>query len=76
MRVHVKYFGVLRQKIGKREEYVEKDVETVDDLMQVLRDTYGLDTGFLVTVNRKTVSSTELLSERDEVAVFPPVVGG
>ncbi|MGC1120632.1 MAG: MoaD/ThiS family protein [Candidatus Methanofastidiosia archaeon] len=76
MRIHVKYFGVFRQKTGKKEEYVEKDVETVDDLIQLLKDIYGLDTGFLVAVNRKMVSSTETLSECDEVAVFPPVVGG
>jgi molybdopterin synthase sulfur carrier subunit len=76
MHIHVKYFGVLRQKTGKKEEYMEKEVETVDDLIQLLKDFYGLEPGFLVAVNRKMVSSTERLSEGDEVAVFPPVVGG
>lgn len=76
MHIHVKYFGVLRQKTGKKDEYVEKEVETVGDVVQLLRNNYGLEPGFLVAINRKVVSSTERLSEGDEVAVFPPVVGG
>ncbi|MBU7024387.1 MAG: MoaD/ThiS family protein [Theionarchaea archaeon] len=76
MYIHVKYFGVLRQRTGKKEEYVEREVETVGDVIQSLRNDYGLEPGFLVAINRKIVSSTERLSEGDEVAVFPPVVGG
>lgn len=76
MHIHVKYFGVLRQKTGKKDEYIEKEVETVGDVIQLLRNDYGLEPGFLVAINRKVISSTERLSEGDEVAVFPPVVGG
>ncbi|MBU7034293.1 MAG: MoaD/ThiS family protein [Theionarchaea archaeon] len=72
----MKYFGVLKQKTGKQEEYVEGDITTVDDVKRFLEDTYGLNVGVLVAINRRMVFATETLSEHDEVAVFPPVVGG
>lgn len=42
-----------------------------------LEKMYRIDTEFLmVAVNRNVVTREKLLSEGDEVAVFPPVSGG
>ncbi|MBU7016971.1 MAG: molybdopterin converting factor subunit 1 [Theionarchaea archaeon] len=77
MRIHVKYFAPFREKTGKKEEFLEGDFRNVQELMQYLQEKYGIKTDFLmVAVNRAVVSKEKELSEKDEVAVFPPVSGG
>lgn len=77
MRIHVKYFAPFREKTGKKEEFIEGNFRTVQELMQYLHRIYGIETDFLmVAVNRAVVSQERELTEEDEVAVFPPVSGG
>jgi molybdopterin converting factor subunit 1 len=77
MRIHVKYFAPFREKTGKKEEFLEGNFRTVQELMQYLHRIYGIETDFLmVAVNRAVVSQERELTEEDEVAVFPPVSGG
>ncbi len=77
MKVLVKYFATCREKIGKKEEYLNGDFSTVQELLQFLEEQYELDTAFvMVAVNRNVVPKEKKLSESDEVAVFPPVSGG
>jgi molybdopterin converting factor subunit 1 len=77
MEIHIKYFASYREKTGKKEETLEGDFKTVRELVQYLKELYGIDPEFLmVAVNRSVVREERELSESDEVAVFPPVSGG
>lgn len=77
MRIHVKYFAPFREKTGKKEEFLEGNFRTVQELMVYLHEKYEIKTDFLmVAVNRAVVPRERELSEEDEVAVFPPVSGG
>jgi molybdopterin converting factor subunit 1 len=77
MKIHIKYFASYREKTGKKEETLEGNFKTVRELIQYLKELYGIDPEFLmVAVNRSVVREERELSESDEVAVFPPVSGG
>jgi molybdopterin converting factor subunit 1 len=81
MQVRVLYFASLRDRAGVREEALSIPVEsTVADLKQALTERHdrlapALDSA-LVSVNREYALPEEVLSEGDEVAIFPPVSGG
>ncbi len=81
MKVTVLYFGIVRERLGLRDEAVElSDGATVADLLENLErrhDLAGMRSGVLrVAVNRDYVDSTGVLSDNDEVAIIPPVSGG
>ncbi len=81
MQVQVLYFASLRDRAGVREEVLSIPAEsTVADLKQTLSERHrdlapALDSA-LVSINREFALSEELLSEGDEIAIFPPVSGG
>jgi molybdopterin converting factor subunit 1 len=81
MRVHVLYFGIVRERIGLREEDVELSTgSTVADLAAVLSARHGdLAAGVAtlrLAVNLEYVGPETVLRDDDEVAVIPPVSGG
>ena len=81
MRVRVLYFGVLRERLGLREESVDMPVgSTVEQLTIALSRRHGdLAAGVAalrVAVNLEYVDVDRVLAEGDEVAVIPPVSGG
>jgi molybdopterin synthase sulfur carrier subunit len=77
LKIHVKYFASYREKTGKKEEHLEGEFDTLDSLLQYLKKAYDIDTETLmVAVNRRIVASDAMLSESDEIALFPPVSGG
>jgi molybdopterin converting factor subunit 1 len=81
MRVRVLYFGIVRERLGLREETLElPPASSVDDLMRTLAGrhaAFGAGAASLrVAVNEEYVDSTVTLSENDEVAIIPPVSGG
>jgi molybdopterin converting factor subunit 1 len=81
MQVRVLYFASLRDRAGVREEALAiPDESTVADLKQTLserhRDLTPALASALVSINREFALSAELLSEGDEIAIFPPVSGG
>lgn len=77
MKIRVKYFANYREKIGKKEEYIEGDFKAVSELLDYLEKEYGVNTeSSMVAVNRKVVQKEKPLSPEDEVAVFPPISGG
>ena len=81
MIVHVLYFGIVRERLGVREEdVVLADESTVADLMAQLSAAHeqiaeGV-ASIRVAVNQEYVDSTVALSDNDEVAIIPPVSGG
>lgn len=81
MRVRVLYFGIVRERLGLREEAVELAAgATVAELTAFLSAKHGnLAAGvsaLRLAVNLEYVDSDTILREDDEVAVIPPVSGG
>jgi len=81
MRVRVLYFGIVRERLGLREEAVElSEGSTVADLTTLLSAKYGnIASGvssLRLAVNLEYVDSAAVLHDDDEVAVIPPVSGG
>jgi len=81
MRIVVKYFSALRDITGKVQEEVDLvDGATLSQLLQWFFDTYPKAEAFkdelLVLVNGRTVDSSYVLQNGDEVALMPPVSGG
>jgi len=81
VRIVVKYFSALRDITGKVQEEVDLvDGATLSQLLQWFFDTYPKAEAFkdelLVLVNGRTVDSSYVLRDGDEVALMPPVSGG
>ena len=81
MRIRVLYFGIVRERLGLREEIVELAAgSTVADLTAILSAKHGnLAAGvsaLRLAVNLEYVDSDTTLRDDDEVAVIPPVSGG
>lgn len=81
MRVRVLYFGIVRERLGIREESFEMSAgTTVAGLVKSLAQKHGdLAKGvdkIRMAVNLEYVESDHELLDDDEVAVIPPVSGG
>jgi len=91
MRVKVQYLGLIRSKIGKKEEKIDlKEGASLSDLLNSLTETYGellknvldfkresvLDPTFIVTVNGVSHKPDAKLKEGDTVALMTLISGG
>jgi molybdopterin converting factor subunit 1 len=81
MNLKLLYFGIVRERLGRREESREiASGATVGDLLGELAESHGifaLGAGSIrIAVNREYVEKDHVLAEGDEVAVIPPVAGG
>jgi len=81
MILRVLYFGILRERLGRKGEDVEcSDGASVGELLSLLAERYSLFAlgagSIRVAVNREYVSNDYRLKAGDEVAVIPPVAGG
>ena len=81
MKVRVKFFAILREKVGAAE--ITREIgegSTVADLWQALQKDYPkLDVPgirLLYAVNQNYVTPDYALKESDEVVFVPPVSGG
>jgi MoaE-MoaD fusion protein len=79
--VHVLYFAVLRERVGREEETVVlAGPATAAELLAQLAERHasiaGLSGRVQIAVNRQIVPGNHLLDEGDEVALIPPVSGG
>ncbi len=81
MNVKVKFFAILRERVGASEITKEiKEGSTVADLWDALKKDYPklapVNMRLLYAVNRNYVNGEYALKERDEVVFVPPVSGG
>lgn len=81
MFVTIKFFASYREMLG--EDQILLDVDegfTIGDVLDMLKERYPAlkEQGYmpLTACNLKHVSKRHLLSDGDEVAIFPPVSGG
>jgi len=81
MKVRVKFFAILRERVGAGE--ITKEIEngsTVAELWKALQQDYpklnvpGIR--LLYAVNQDYVSLDHALKEQDEIVFIPPVSGG
>lgn len=81
MKIKVKFFAILREKVGTGEVTKEiREGSTVRELWEALKRDYPklapVEMRLLYAVNRDYVNADYVLKERDEVVFVPPVSGG
>ena len=81
MRVHVLYFAILRERLGREDETLElppgADVQAARaEIAARHPEAAPLLPRVATAVNRTMVSETHPLAEGDELALIPPVAGG
>ncbi|MEP0366304.1 MAG: MoaD/ThiS family protein [Cyclobacteriaceae bacterium] len=78
VKVIVKYFGVVAEKVGKpEEEMTMADLAKLSLLRETIEKQYpDLEvTTYRLSVNKKLIEDCEL-ADGDEVALLPPFAGG
>lgn len=81
MKITVKYFATLRDRVGRRDEQIEvPDATSAEGLKSILAERHpelaeSLPTT-IMAVNREYVGKEHVIQDEDEVAIFPPVSGG
>jgi molybdopterin synthase catalytic subunit len=81
MRVQVRYFAVVRERLGRSEEPIELPAgATVGAALDALVTRHAalapLRAYLQVAVNQSMVPAQHVLGEGDELALIPPVAGG
>ncbi len=78
MRVHVLYFGVLKDVIGHRDAVMDvPEGASVADLLALHRKAgVAVWDSIAVAVNQEYARADDVLKDGDEVALLPPVSGG
>ncbi len=85
MNIRLLYFARLREVLGLDRETLVLDAAapTLADLLDTLRARGGVwreelaaGRNFRMAVNQDVAAPETILSEGDEVAIFPPVTGG
>lgn len=83
MKLDIRYFAWLRERIGTASETVETEATTVDALIEELRamdeaHAFALSdlTSIRAAVDQELVAFTAPITDAREVAFFPPMTGG
>ncbi|MGU9951452.1 MAG: MoaD/ThiS family protein [Gammaproteobacteria bacterium WSBS_2016_MAG_OTU1] len=85
MKVHLLFFGRLRETLQTAEETLVLTTETatIGDVLDILRARGGaweqqLATGKAIgfAINRQFAKIASPLADNDECAIFPPITGG
>ncbi len=79
MNVNVLAFGIAKDIFGRSFINVEINEGTAGGLKQILERQYPRLkqlASYMVAVNNEYASDDVILSERDEIAIIPPVSGG
>ncbi|OGL45164.1 MAG: molybdopterin converting factor subunit 1 [Candidatus Schekmanbacteria bacterium RBG_16_38_11] len=81
MKVKVKLFAVVRERMGTGELELELPEDSrLSDLMNRLKKEYepigSFKSSLAISINREYAKKDEFLKEGDEIALIPPVSGG
>lgn len=81
MKVHVRYFAVVRERLGRDEESLElppgADVAAALAALAARHEEVGVLRPYLkAAVNQTVVEADHPLADGDELALIPPVAGG
>jgi molybdopterin synthase sulfur carrier subunit len=77
MRIKVKLFANLREKIGYDEKEIEiSDGTTLNEVWMRVAENSDWRDEILMAVNMDYANPDTLVKDGDEVAFFPPVTGG
>lgn len=79
MNVNVLAFGIAKDIFGKSSINVEINEETTGGLKHILEHQYPRLkqlASYMVAVNNEYASDDAILTQRDEIAIIPPVSGG
>ncbi len=78
MKVTIRYFASMRDRMGKAEELVQLDVDAISvaELWSGSLSRQPLSTNTLVAINMEYASADDMVHDGDELAFFPPVTGG
>lgn len=80
MIIHVNYFGMIAEAIGKNSEtlQVEFNQMNVSDLTTFFIQHYPdlKNKSFKIAINQQIVTEDTKVNENDEIALLPPFAGG
>lgn len=80
MNLKIALFGIAKEIVGQSVlEVNAPNDQPVQQLLEQLRTQYpalGQLSSLAVAVNNEYATDTQLLHERDEIALIPPVAGG
>ena len=79
MNVNVLAFGIAKDIFGKSSISLDVDGSTMADLKSLLEHQYPRLkqlASYMVAVNNEYASDNTILTERDEIAIIPPISGG
>jgi len=72
-------FGITREWLGARETMVECNAVTVGEFRAFLKEKYPAAAklnSLMIAVNKQYGEDDQLMDEKDEIALIPPVSGG
>lgn len=79
MNVTIRYFAVLKEKVGRASETWATEARTASELYAELRERYRFpleEKHLKLALNREYRDLSSPLREGDEVVFIPPVSGG
>ena len=78
MKIHVKYFGVIAEKTGRKEEKLElKPRITLSEFNDFIINKYHLNgIPFRIALNENFEDNSTFIKKLDKVVLLPPFAGG
>lgn len=78
MKIEVKYYAWLREKVGEKEMLEVEEEATVGKILKEIVEKHAnlSEEDFLIAVNGRIVDWNTCLKEGDIISVFPPAGGG
>ena len=81
--IKIKYFASLREALDVDQEMIDfVEGRSISDIQVMLSDRSPvwsksiLDSNLIVSINQEVSDKSNLVSDCDEIAFFPPVTGG